>query len=250
MILQKLNKWADQQLNRNEELICAKEKSTDKLRYCNIYLKRIKIEDAMVCNNKKFQEDQGKFHRKTRDEAAEREGTLNETIWRVLGKNLGWQHEYSTTKMDEYRCKENRTKSYECAGIHDHWKEVLPNSREMKKLMWSRNQQSAEFRLEKVKRGIWSAILKCLNQRIEQPDKIPDWLKQELTVLLPKTEELGNEGRYCPVTCLNTCYKLFTGMILLFYVIAWRKKQYLGRKSTRNLLWSFGNRTSYSLIRP
>ena len=34
----------------------------------------------MVCNNKKFQEDQGKFHRKTRDDAAEREGTLNETI--------------------------------------------------------------------------------------------------------------------------------------------------------------------------
>ena len=127
-----MNKWADQHLNRNEELICAKEKSLDKLRYCNIYLKRKKIEGAMVCNNKKFQEDQEKFYRKTRNEAAEREGTLNETIWRVLGKNLGWQHEYSITKMDEYRCKGNRTKSYECAEIHDHWKEVLQNVREMK----------------------------------------------------------------------------------------------------------------------
>ena len=32
-------------------------------------------------------------------------------------------------------------------------------------------------------------------------------------MLLPGIEELGNEGNYCPVTSLNTCYKLFTGMI-------------------------------------
>ena len=32
-ILQKLKKWADQQLNRNEELICVNEKVLDKLRY-------------------------------------------------------------------------------------------------------------------------------------------------------------------------------------------------------------------------
>ena len=68
LILQKLNKWADQQQNRNKELICAKEKSLDKLRYCNINMKRIK------------EEDQGMFHRKTRDEAAERKGTLNGKI--------------------------------------------------------------------------------------------------------------------------------------------------------------------------
>ena len=42
------------------------------------------------------------------DEAAERKSTLNGKIRRVLCKNLGRQHEYSTTKMDEYRYKENR----------------------------------------------------------------------------------------------------------------------------------------------
>ena len=33
------------------------------------------------------------------------------------------------------------------------------------------------------------------------------------TVLLPKTEDLSNERNYRPITCLNTCYKIFPGMI-------------------------------------
>ena len=56
-ILQKLKKWADQQLNRNEELIWEKEKELNKLRYCNIKMKRLKIKDGRIRNNKMFLED-------------------------------------------------------------------------------------------------------------------------------------------------------------------------------------------------
>ena len=42
-----------------------KVKVLDKLRYCNIKMKRIKIKDARIRNNKIFQEDQGMFYRKT-----------------------------------------------------------------------------------------------------------------------------------------------------------------------------------------
>ena len=60
-----------------------------------------------------FQEDQRIFYRKT-------EGTkqLNGKVpqkWknvRVLGRNLGRQHQNPTTDMDEHSCKENRAKSY------------------------------------------------------------------------------------------------------------------------------------------
>ena len=48
-ILQKLKKWADQQLNRNEAL--------DKLRYRNIKMNRIKIKNARIRNNNMFQEN-------------------------------------------------------------------------------------------------------------------------------------------------------------------------------------------------
>ena len=37
----------------------------DKLRYRNIKMKRIKIKDVRIRNNKMFQEDQGMFYRKT-----------------------------------------------------------------------------------------------------------------------------------------------------------------------------------------
>ena len=48
--------------------------------------------------------------------------------------------------------------------------------------------------------GIWSAILRCFNQWLEQPDEIPDWLTQGRTFLLPKTEDLSNERNYCQIT--------------------------------------------------
>ena len=63
--MQKLKKWADLQLSRNEELICVKEKALDKLRYHNIKMKRIKIKDARIRNNKMFQENQRISYRKT-----------------------------------------------------------------------------------------------------------------------------------------------------------------------------------------
>ena len=54
------------------------------------------------------------------------------------------------TKMDEQSCKENMIKSYECAGIHNHRKEVAPNSQDTKELVCSRDRWSAEFLVEKV----------------------------------------------------------------------------------------------------
>ena len=37
--------------------------------------------------------------------------------------------------MDEHSCRENGKKSCECAGIHNHQKEVAPNIQEMKELV-------------------------------------------------------------------------------------------------------------------
>ena len=76
-------------------------------------------------------------------------------------------------------------------------------------------------------RGTWSAILRCFNQSLELPDEIPDWLTHGRTVLLPKTEDLSNERNYRPITCLNTCYKVFTGMI----------GNYMKEHAERNNIW-------------
>ena len=59
--------------------------------------------------------------------------------------------------------------------------------------------------------GFW--LLDYYNKWIDQPDSIPDWINQGRTVLLPKTENLSNKRDYLPITCLNTCCKIFTGMV-------------------------------------
>ena len=48
---------------------------------------------------------------------------------------------------------------------------------------------------------------------ITNPQWIPGWLTLGRTILLPKTEDLSHEKDYRPVTCLNTCYKIYSGMI-------------------------------------
>ena len=77
--------------------------------------------------------------------------------------------------MDEHSCRENGKKSCECAGIHNHQKEVAPNSQVTKEFICSWDQWNTKFG---GGRGIWSAILRCLNQRLELPDEKPDWLTQ------------------------------------------------------------------------
>ena len=162
-------------------------KALDKLRYHKIKMKCIKIKDARIRNNKIFQEDQGMFYRKTQG-TKQLKGKVPK-MERVLGRNLGRQHQNPMTKMDEDGCKENRIKIYECAGIDNHRKEV-------KRKNWSAPRiNGVENFLWKKFRGTCSAILRCFNQWLEQPDEIPDWLTQGRIVLTPKTKDLSNERK-------------------------------------------------------
>ena len=62
-------------------------------------------------------------------------------------------------------------------------------------------------------RGAWKSLVKCMSSWITNPQRIPGWLTLGRTILLPKTEDLSHEKDYRPITCLNTCYKIFSGMI-------------------------------------
>ena len=45
---------------------------------------------------------------------------------------------------------------------------------------------------------------------------IPQWISVGKTVLLPKAKDLSSEEEYHPIACLNTSYKLFTGILAKF----------------------------------
>ena len=42
---------------------------------------------------------------------------------------------------------------------------------------------------------------------------IPEWWPSGKTVLLQKTKNLNHEKNYHPITCLNTLYKILTGLL-------------------------------------
>ena len=45
---------------------------------------------------------------------------------------------------------------------------------------------------------------------------IPEWWPSGRTVLLPKTKNLSDEKNYRPIKCLNTSYKILTGLVAKF----------------------------------
>ena len=185
-ILQKLKEWAHQQLNRNEDLIYMKEKALDELRYRIIKMKRIKIRDARIRNNRMFQEDQGMFYRNTQG-TKQLKGKVPEIekfeefwagIWEdntetphrkwmnTVGKKISEKvtdiQELAITEEKLYTTVKKR-KNWSAPGI-----DGIPN------FYW------------KKLRGTWSSLLRCFNLWVEQPDEIPEWLTQEAYCFVTK----------------------------------------------------------------
>ena len=59
---------------------------------------------------------------------------------------------------------------------------------------------------------------------------IPAWLPSGRTVLLPKTDDLSDEKNFRPITCLNTSYKILTGLIA----------KYTREHARSNTIWDEG----------
>ena len=59
---------------------------------------------------------------------------------------------------------------------------------------------------------------------------IPEWWLKGRTVLIPKTKSLSDEKNYRPITCLNTSYKILTGIIA----------NYMRKHTVVNEIWDEG----------
>ena len=226
-IVQELREWAGQQLNKNEDLLSIKERALDELRYRNVNLKRIKNRDARVRNNRMFQEDQGAFYRKTqgteqlRGEVPDMEKF--EEFWGGIWEdetetpNRKWMNTVAKKIREKVKYVQEFTipekNFYDIVKKRKNWS--APGIDRIQNFWW------------KTLKGAWKSVIRCFTRWREQPEVIPDWLTQGRTVLLPKTEDLSNERNYRPITCLNTCYKIFTGMI----------GKYMKEHAQRNKIW-------------
>ena len=66
-----------------------------------------------------------------------------------------------------------------------------------------------------------------MQEWIDNNDTIPDWIVLGRTVLILKTKNLSSEKDYRPITCLNTSYKIFTGIL----------PKYLKKHADENDIW-------------
>lgn len=56
-------------------------------------------------------------------------------------------------------------------------------------------------------------LARVFNSWLNDGHPIPQWFVEGKTVLVPKKGDLSNPKNYRPITCLNTCYKLFTRIL-------------------------------------
>ena len=59
----------------------------------------------------------------------------------------------------------------------------------------------------------WRPLTNAMSCWIDRPKLIPTWITHGQTVLIPKSKELSDGKNYGPITCLNTCCKIFTGLL-------------------------------------
>ena len=57
------------------------------------------------------------------------------------------------------------------------------------------------------------ALKRALEKIRDNNELIPVWWSSGRTILLIKTKDLSDKKKYHPITCLNTSYKLLTGLI-------------------------------------
>ena len=56
-------------------------------------------------------------------------------------------------------------------------------------------------------------LVKIMMKWSKNPEELVQWLASGKTILIPKTVRLDIVSEYRPITCLNTIYKIFTGLI-------------------------------------
>ena len=212
-ILERLRSKVQNKLVKNEEFLKAKEIWLEELRYRKTKLGKIRTRDEKIRNNKMFREDEGRFYRKINN-AKGRRGTVPDIdkfveFWAGI-----WEDETSTPHR-----RWMRTVAEKIRAKVINVEELTITEEKLYKTIRKRNNWSTHgidgiqnFWWKKL-RGTWKAMVKSFNKWIEQPEIKPEWITQGRTVLLPKLDDLSDERENRPITCLNTCYKIFTGNV-------------------------------------
>ena len=98
-----------------------------------------------------------------------------------------------------------------------------------KRMDSTRNRRHTELLVEKLEPA-QKALTRAFTKIKEDNTNIPTWWPTGRTVLLPKTKSLEDEKDYRPITCLNTSYKIMTGVV----------EKYMREHTMENESWDEG----------
>jgi hypothetical protein len=129
-----------------------------------------------------------------------------EEVKRQMGENIYIIKEF-TIRDETIRKEVSKRKGWTAPGI-----DGIQN-------FWWKKFEPAQKSLAKA-----FSVLKADNSMI------PAWWPSGRTVLLPKANDLSDEKNYRPITCLNTSYKLLTGIIA----------KYMREHTMENGIWDEG----------
>ena len=184
----------------NYNLRNAREQWLDKLTYKNIKMAKCQEKRRRKQNNIMFQRDQKRFFR-TLEEVSQRQRERQERnpympwmeeIRRQLNEKVSQVNEFNIT-FEKVKKEVAKRKGWTAPGINS-----------MQNYWWKR--------LEPVQKALTGTFTKIQKDNTN----IPTWRPTGRTVLLPKTKTLEDEKDYRPITCLNTSYKIMTGVVVKY----------------------------------
>ena len=215
---------------RKEDLLRKKEEMMDEMRYHQATLRKIQEKGKKIKDNTMFLKKEGEFYRKIREKDQEEGETPNIDKFSEFWGNI-WEDD-STTPYRPWMQDMGRELYEKVENVKDFvvTSEILSKVIKKRKNWTAPGADGIQNYWWKKFHKVWPCLVKALRKITEDPNSTPEWFPIGRTVLLPKTGRRDLVSEYRPITCLNTVYKIYTGIIA----------KYMKDHAIENNIWDEG----------
>ena len=213
-ILKELSANLEEGKTSTSNLRKAKEEWLDELRYKKVKLCKLVTKGKRIRNNAMFMENESGLYKKCGASKDNVKGTVPDMEDHVSFWGEIWEQEKLTPEQPWMKEVERKLKE-KIWNIQD-FTVKLEDVREVikKRKNWTApGSDGIQNYWWKKFTSTWRPLCRVMNNWKLNRSSIPKWLPEGRTVLLPKTNDLSSVRDYRPITCLNTSYKIYTGLI-------------------------------------
>ena len=190
-----------------------KEQWIDKLRYKKIKLQKMIERGKRIRDNATFERDPKSFFRKI-ESSTSHEGQIPDIEKFVEFWGGIWEKEERTPEMPWMeKVRKDLTRKIKKGNVFDITGESLTKESNKKKNWTAPGIVGIQNYWWKKFKAAQRALKRAFEKIRDSNELIPVRWPSGRTILLQKTIDLSDEKKYRPITCLNTSYKLLTGLI-------------------------------------